>query len=270
MLYTLGVLFVCASTVLGGADLVIDKERLAESLSTDTIRSDDPCLVDEGCLSGPSVNALMDDDLEAGPPVRKLIRFTTAIWNVGDEDLEVGAVPTSRDEPHAPWWEYAECHGHWHLVGLAKHDVLLPNGKECVKGFEDVGILHSGSPAPGTETSKTGFCMRDNVCVGKSKPQFDCEHQGISAGCADVYGAELPCQWVDVTDLAPGKYILRVTANYDRRLVESNYTNNVAEVEFNTEDLRQFISPVNAITVGVALLSSACVYALLRLLCSRT
>lgn len=258
------VLVFLVSRAQAGADLVIDRDRLANSLSTDTIRSDDPCLVDEGCLSGPSVNALVEGDLIEGPPVRKLVRFTTAIWNIGDEDLVVGSPPPNRDDPHEPWWEYAECHGHWHLVGLAKHDILLPDTKECVKGFEGVGILHSGEPAPGTETSKTGFCMRDNICRNGGRAKFDCENQGITAQCADVYGAELPCQWVDVTDLAPGRYILRVTSNFDRRLVETNYTNNVVEVEFHTDDLSRFISPQEVTLVAVAFIVFAFIYVCAR------
>ena len=47
--------------------------------------------------------------------------------------------------------------------------------------------------------------------------------------CGDLYGSYLDCQWIDVTDVPAGKYILRQTVNPDRLGVESDYRNNVAE-----------------------------------------
>jgi len=38
------------------------------------------------------------------------------------------------------------------------------------------------------------------------------------------------CQWLDITDVAPGAYSLRVTINPDRVLTESNYDNNETTV----------------------------------------
>ena len=38
---------------------------------------------------------------------------------------------------------------------------------------------------------------------------------GISVGCGDIYGAYLDCQWVDVTNIADGTYILVTRVNWD-------------------------------------------------------
>ena len=40
-----------------------------------------------------------------------------------------------------------------------------------------------------------------------------CSDQGIQAGWADVYGAHLDCQWIDVTDVPAGIYTLEIEVN---------------------------------------------------------
>lgn len=47
-------------------------------------------------------------------------------------------------------------------------------------------------------------------------------------GWGDLYAAaDLPCQWIDITDLPAGTYQLRVTANPERLIREARLDNNV-------------------------------------------
>lgn len=34
--------------------------------------------------------------------------------------------------------------------------------------------------------------------------------KGLSPGCHDTYAANIDCQWIDITDVAPGTYMLKV------------------------------------------------------------
>lgn len=75
----------------------------------------------------------------------------------------------------------------------------------------------------------------DLECSGGGTGQYGCGNMGISAGCGDIYGAGLSCQWIDVTDVEDGTYYLIVRANYDfipdaLGRNENSYENNHAAV----------------------------------------
>ena len=74
---------------------------------------------------------------------------------------------------------------------------------------------------------KQGFCLLDSDC---DHPVYTCSDQGISAGCTDVYGMGLPCQYIDITDddVPDGSYTLRITVDPGNALAEEDETNNQA------------------------------------------
>lgn len=50
--------------------------------------------------------------------------------------------------------------------------------------------------------------------------------QGISVNCGDLYSRFLDCQWIDITDVGVGLYLLRLIVNPDNLVVESDHRNN--------------------------------------------
>jgi hypothetical protein len=57
----------------------------------------------------------------------------------------------------------------------------------------------------------------------------------MSAGWADIYSSGLDCQFIDITDVEPGTYTLRIETNFDRQLPDSDLSNNFAEMEIEVE-----------------------------------
>lgn len=182
-----------------GPDLTLVQSVFENSLQRATVTANPGnCWVAENCLTGYGT--------------RTVIRFTTDIRNIGQTDYFIGS-PSS----HPSQFNTVNCHGHAHYEGYAEY-VLYPSGG----GRIPVGF-------------KNGFCVMDLSCPSGIPAKYGCSNMGITAGCGDIYSSGLDCQWIDITDVPTGDYILAAKVNWDqspdalgRR--ESNYLNNWAQV----------------------------------------
>ncbi|MFO0590916.1 MAG: lysyl oxidase family protein [Polyangiaceae bacterium] len=192
----------CVDGACKMADMTIDQARMASSVSVEILEfAADSCEVVEECVGGPGK--------------RTLLRFDLVTPNIGEGDLFLGS-PTDN-----PLFQFSPCHGHYHFSTYADYRLRDKDGN-------DVAFGH-----------KQAFCLRDDAPNDPNSTQmarYNCSFQGIQAGWSDDYEAELPCQWVDVTGLAPGKYTLHVEINYAKELAESSYDNNVADAEVTVPD----------------------------------
>ena len=173
-----------------------------------------------------------------------LVRFDGYIHNVGDGALEIfGSNPvngvmtvsgqriytttgsTRDDTSRHPqiYFENSDGHNHWHLRGAARFSLWNEAGTAEVAagakvGFclEDVDRIDSFAPA---NPSYTDFCA-------KNQPGVSSLVEGISRGWQDVYAAKLPFQWVDLSDVAPGRYRPGEQVDPDNFVIESNEADN--------------------------------------------
>lgn len=147
-----------------------------------------------------------------------VVHFALSSYNVGTADLVLGdpGCPDCEQNPEGICTnELFECsplagHGHPHFTKYAIYEIL---------------------PAPDAPVAAAGhkqsFCIEDTICPNQPKV-FDCFNQGLQVGCQDLYPPyAIGCQYVDVTDLPGGRYLLQTTINYEHLLPESNYDNNV-------------------------------------------
>jgi hypothetical protein len=180
-----------------GPDLIVDRPTAIASLIVSPDYVAQPCDIEDGCLP------------RAG--TYRLLRFTTLIANVGDDDLVVGN-PQSGD----PGFMYATCHSHYHYASYVSYELKTSTGQSVREG------------------NKPGFCIEDTVRFDQSVPAtpvYACDQaingtQGIQKGWADRYDNSVACQWVDITNVPAGDYVLEMSVNYARRSKEADYDNN--------------------------------------------
>lgn len=179
-------------------DLELDALYLRDTTALDVVNIDDACLVQDGCVTGLGE--------------RRVVRFGSRMGNVGSAAFVIGTTSTDN-----PLWTFDSCKQGFDLVGFARYELI-----DAVTG----DLVLAGT--------KTEFCIADAeqwiVDSDTACNVHNCTLQGISPGCADNYGSSLECQWVDITDIPPGTYDLRVTINAARNVAELDYTNNVVIV----------------------------------------
>jgi hypothetical protein len=204
--------FMCVPRNLDGmcpaADLWVDAARLAPRITTDTF-SERSCELAEGCIGA------------AG--TRRLLRFNTWTPNTGGADMFLG-VPSA-----SSYFEYSSCHRHYHFNTYAEYELLSADGN-CVaaNGHKQAFCLldYYDYPCDSDPSTPAGPCSLINGARGA----YTCGNQGIRRNAQDVYYDGLDCQWIDITGVPAGDYIVRIRINTEHILNESNYDNNEVRV----------------------------------------
>lgn len=204
----------------GCPDLRVDDSMLAVGILATEVYDAASCAVQEQATS-------------AGQ--RRLLRFTFTTPNVGDGDLYIGD-PAA----HPDWFEWGLCHGHHHFRHYAEYRLWRP---EAYAAWLRLRLDEPG-PTPAEMLArhpelasgfvaghKQGFCAMDSrpyIAIYRSTYDDCLANQGISRGWADEYGYQLDGQWIDVTDVPRGLYVLEAEVNPARFYRELDYANNAA------------------------------------------
>jgi len=118
-------------------------------------------------------------------------------------------------------------HRHWHYLRFMQYELRSAADYRLVR-----------------PDRKTGFCLGDRYDAGRDEPpkpddpvfRGNCSrdpgafevNEGISVGYGDDYSAQLEGQYVDVTGLAAGRYMLVHRVDAGRRLREARRSNNAS------------------------------------------
>jgi Lysyl oxidase len=196
----------------GKPDLTVDSKRFVNQMSIiDRWFEPGSCDLEEGSVGAPGY--------------RRILRFDTVLINGGDGDLVVGN-RADPGNPYADYFYFAQCHGHYHLRDFSAYELLRPDGERVVVGY------------------KQGFCMEDSLKYdGGRSNAYDCEDQGITSGWGDWYYKQLGGQWIDITGVPEGDYIVRVTIDLGGIFDEgADRYPNVVETSIHVPDPRNKVS----------------------------
>lgn len=207
----------CLVALLGCPDLTTDAGRFEPFKETRTF-SPGSCEVVEG-------NTM--------PGTRTLLRFRFTTPNIGAADLVVGSPQGN------PNFEYSDCHGHFHFKEFADYTLWTPEQHAQYQSLRAANpsaqaheILEAHPELQPVRGDKRSFCVIDVVQRELVAPPkyLTCEFQGISVGWADEYAPGLSGQYIDVTGVASGEYVLEAEVNAEHVYEESDYDNNRAWV----------------------------------------
>lgn len=166
------------------------------------------------------------------PGTRTLLRFRFTTPNTGLADLVVGA-------PNGNAFEFSACHNHWHFKDYADYRLWTPEQyaeydtlRLANPGVQAHEILDAKPDLQPIRGDKRGFCVIDLIQYTLTPPKYAlCNYQGISVGWADEYAPSLTGQYIDITGVPSGTYVLEAEVNSEQLYEESNYDNNRAARE---------------------------------------
>jgi len=182
-------------------DLALDITAVDPYVDEDVSFAASSCALEHGCVGG-QFN-------------RRLLHFTSNIMSLGRAPYN----PPNPPEQY-PWlYEWNACHGHYHTKDALLYRLLqAPNRSIALLGQKKTYCMEDS-------TQLTFFNAPNVFCTGNTT----CAQQGLSIGWFDQYGPTLDCQWIDITDLPPGNYILQQCVNPHRQFQEAMFDNNCIE-----------------------------------------
>lgn len=186
-----------------------------------------------------------DFSVEKRPRGGRWLRFDAVVVNVGQGPFDVvgtdnGSTVTQRikDSSALGGWAHhptlatmffdGDGHRHWHVRDLQEWTLVHANADPTVS----TNVLRSGA--------KSGFCFWDNYPYpGTASKAYlgsaECHMRqdgsipmGLSVGWGDEYPSTIAGQYIDITGLALGDYIITLKADQRTEFVESSESNNSA------------------------------------------
>ncbi len=195
-------------------DLRINEESASQSLwITEETFGENSCELEEQCVSGSGR--------------RRLLRFESRIENLGPGDLSPGP------EAGNPLFEFSACHEHYHFRDFTNYQLLDADGNVVAQGHKQAFCLLDMEPiddaaAPSPPGTRPRPEPMGEVFPGGPVFQEGCNY--LSAGWADIYSIDTDCQWVDITDVAAGDYVLSLSVNPLGRVAETTTDNNSVRI----------------------------------------
>jgi hypothetical protein len=195
--------------------------RIAHRISA--VRGRRTLLTFSGAAENHGVGPLVIDARRPNQSVRDMTA-RQIVWHAnGFHELVPTPVGTVR-------YVHSRDHNHWHLLDFMRYRLTTLSGAR-------IGRDH-----------KTGYCLGDRYRIpnaffpaepkysvynghcGRSRPGRLSLAQGISVGFGDLYPEFLEGQFIDITDVPTGNYVLVMRVNPTGKLLDEHPNNDVSSV----------------------------------------
>ena len=179
----------------------------------------------------------------------RLLRYTARIVNVGAGPFETTGTRASTSDSTMPatqdvyqsdgsvqavptddtfYWA-GDGHNHWHITDLeggvlTRLDNGVVVGTSAKHGFHGADDTAWDLALPGAPQSEVYMACSGNSCNMSTLSVTE----GISVGWMDTYKYSVVFQWIDITGLKNGKYVLTQSADPFGYFDETDDTNNTA------------------------------------------
>jgi hypothetical protein len=177
---------------------------------------------------------------------RRVLAFQSAVANIGRGPVWVEGRRKRTERTMTAWQLVRRSDGTIHRLpsaGFMRYDVAPTHSHWHFHPFERYELWKRGGTRALARDHKQGFCFGDRHPTRLAVPAHfragDCGlftpkllsvQEGTSVGYVDIYPPEYHGQWIDITGIRDGRYVLVHRVNPEFALRERSYVNNEASV----------------------------------------
>lgn len=186
-----------------------------------------------------------------------LLAFASNVENIGPGPLRIEASRPSREVPTMRAdqlvqrpdggvvrlrgvgelrYNVSPTHSHWHLLPFEQYELRTPDGKQVGTAQKSGFCLTSDHRTRLRSAGHVGPRPNDVPYCGKNRPGALRVGEGIAVGYGDIYKPSREGQYVDVTNVPSGDYVLVHRVNVSRLLRETRYANDAASARIHLEN----------------------------------
>ncbi|MGI5483647.1 lysyl oxidase family protein [Streptomyces lavendofoliae] len=197
----------------------------------------------------PAYGINVSEPATEGPDKGKdFLAFSANVWNAGPAQLvvdgfrspgkqlmdayqyfydakgkQVGYTPTGTME-----WDPRPGHEHWHFTDFASYRLLKADRKVAVRSGKEAFCLANTDAVDYTVKNANWHPYNTDLSTACGRQNSISVREVLDVGSGDTYTQDLPGQSFDITSLPNGTYYIQVLANPEKRLKETDLTNNSA------------------------------------------
>lgn len=125
-------------------------------------------------------------------------------------------------------WDPRPGHQHWHLSDVAEYSLLDSSRREVTRSQKDGFCLANTDAVDYLVKNADWQPGGSDLHTACGEPQAQSIRELLAVGSGDTYVQGLPGQAFDISDLPNGVYYIRITANPDHNLYETDRHNDVS------------------------------------------